>query len=324
MPVDRPQPRVTIGGVVVPGAMALQVESLGYFAADRFRVDFAIGAGDVFTAGFFAGLGGQVIGIEAAVDLGYVSLITGQIDNIRINFLRHIATLSGRDLSARMIDAEIAETFNNQTSSQIAAAIAARHGLSANVTATSTQVGQYYELDHARSALGLNARATTEWNLLTQLAQIENFALSVVGTTLNFGPPAVPVPVFLNPLDMICLEFDMAASIPTSATVHSWSTRNKAAITQSAGGNAGVTIIRPNLTTAQANALAANHLSALARHKTVLTATMPGDVTLTPAARILFTGTESVFDQTYGIDMISRTLSAAHGFTQIVRAYALN
>jgi hypothetical protein len=65
-------------------------------------------------------------------------------------------------------------------------------------------------------------------------------------------------------------------------------------------------------------------LSALARHKTVLTAVMPGDVTLTPAAQITLSGTEPVFDQTYGIDTISRTLSAAHGFTQIVRAYALN
>jgi phage protein D len=324
LPVDQPQLRVTIGGVVVLGAMALQVESLAYFAADRFRIDFAIGAGGIFTTGYFAGLGGQVIGIEAGLDLGYVSLLTGQIDNIRINVLKNTATLSGRDLSARMIDAEIAETFNNRTSSQIAATIAVRHGLSANVTATNTQVGQYYELDHARSALGLNARATTEWNLLTQLAQIENFALSVTGTMLNFGPPAVAAPVYLNSLDMMSLEFDMAASIPTSATVSSWSTRHKTAIKQSAGGTGGITIIRPNLTTAQANAAAANHLSALARHKTVMTAVMPGDVTLTPASQIMLSGTDTPFDQTYEIDMISRTVNAIRGFTQVVRAYALN
>jgi phage protein D len=322
LPLDQPQLQITIADIAVPGVIFLNVESLGYFNADRFRAGFALGAGDGFGADFFAALGNATITIAVAAASGTASLITGEIDHIRIDLRASIATLSGRDLSARMIDAETAETFNNQTASQIAATLAARHGLTANVTATQTPVGQYYELDHTHTALGLNSRITTEWNLLTLLAQLEGFALGVTGTTLNFAPPAPALPVVITPQNMMALEFGIATTIPAAATVKSWNSRNKISVTQSFGMNSGTTIIRPNLTVSQAQAVAANHVAALARHGTVLTATMPGDVTLMPSATLAVSGTGSSLDQNYIVDTISRSVSAHRGFTQTVRAYA--
>jgi len=315
-----------IDGVPVPGVTALNIESVAWFSADRFRVEFALGAAPQTSAAFFAALAAQTITIDVALSgAGFANLLIGQIDNIRLDLKENVASLCGRDLSAQLIDAEIAETFANQTASQIALAIAARHGLGANVTDTSTPVGQYYELDHARSALGVNARATTEWNLLTWLAQIENFSLSVVGTTLNFGPPPLTIPVFFTPRNFIALTLDTATTIPTTATVKSWNTRNKMVNMQTAGSGTGIstTMIRPNLTQAQAQAIATNHLAVLAQHTTILTGTMPGDLVLGPAAQIFLAGTDSTLDQLYTVEAITRSLDARRGFTQTIRAYAV-
>lgn len=326
MPVNQPQILVLIDGLPVPGATALDTESVAWFSADRFRIEFALGAAPQTSAAFFAALDAQTITINVALGgRGFVNLLTGQIDNVRLDLKENIASLCGRDLSAQLIDTEIAETFANQTASQIALTIAARHGLSANVTDTRTPVGQYYELDHARSALGAHARATTEWNLLTWLAQIENFSLSVVDTTLNFGPLPLPIPVFCTPQNFIALSLDTATTIPTTVTLKSWNTRNKMVNTQTAGSGAGIatTMIRPNLTQAQAQAIAANHLATLVQHTTILNGTMPGDLVLGPGAQIFLAGTESALDQLYTVEAVARSLDSRRGFTQTIRAYAV-
>jgi len=323
--VNQPQVLVSIDGLQVPGVLSLEVESLGYFAADRFSVAFAIGASVAMGIDFFASLTAQTIMISLALgDGGFVTLLTGQIDNIRIELVENVALLSGRDLSALLIDTEISQSFANQTASQIAATIAANHGLTPNVTPTTTLVGQYYELDHARHALGLHARATTEWSLLCWLAQIEGFLLSVTDSVLNFGPPAATTPLFLTPQNFMTLTFDTATTIPGSVSVKSWNTRSKMVNAQDAGsGSAVTTLIRPNLSAAQAATLAENHLSILGQHTTILQGTMPGELTLAPAGQIMLSGTGSGLDQLYAIQAITRQVTARTGFAQSLRAYAV-
>jgi phage protein D len=321
LPAEQPQLRISVGGVPVPGVVSLEIESVGYFAADRFHAGFALAPAGI---AYFASLGLQEITIEAALGgFGFTNLLTGQIDNVRIDMLRNIALLSGRDLSARLIDTEISETFANQTASQIAATLAARHQLSANVTNTTTPVGQYYELDHARSALGLHARATTEWNLLAALAQAEHFALSVTGTVLNFGPPPAATAVAVTPQNFVSLSLDMAANLPGQASVKSWNSRNKQVVAQTQGSGAQTTLIRPNLTPAQAQSMAANHLATVQAHGVMLTGVMPADVTLMPGQQLVLNGTGSSLDQSYNIASVSRTFQNHSGFLQNIRAYAV-
>ncbi len=321
--VNEPQVQVTIGGAVIAGAIAVDIERVGYFSADRFSVVFAMAE---IGAAYFYGLGAATVTISLAqLPFGFASLLTGLIDNVRVNLLNNTATIRGRDLSAGLIDAEISETFANQTASQIAAAIAARHDLTPNVTATATPVGQYYELDHARSALGLNSRASTEWNLLSWLALIEGFALSVTGTTLNFGPPVSAPSFTLTPQNCIALDFESSVAIPTMTNVKSWSARNKAVVSQTAGSGARTTtLIRPNLNNKQAESLAVNHLAGLQMHRTVLQAVMPGELALAPGSAVLVSQTNSGFDQTYLVDLVRRAVDAERGFTQIIRAHAVS
>ncbi len=321
MQVNQPQVRVTIAGAAIPDVVAVEVEQVGYFSADRFILVFAIGATG---ASYFSELGAAAVTISAALlPFGFTELLTGQIDHVRVDLLKNTATVTGRDFSARLIDTEISATFANQTASQIAVAIAARHGLTPNVTATATPVGQYYELDHARSALGLHSRAGTEWNLLSWLALIEDFALSVTGTTLNFCamPPASTFA--LTPQNCIELDLDTIVALPAMTSVKSWSPRNKAMVSATAGsGRLATTLIRPNLTSQQAQALAATHLAGLRRHQTILQATMPGELTLTPGSTITLSQTNSKFDQAYLVDTIRRSIDAVSGFTQTLRAHA--
>ena len=321
MPAEAPRVRLSIAGVPVDGVVALEVESVGYFAADRFSVTCALSG----RVGYFAALGEQDVTIEVAVDgAGYVTLLVGQLDNVRLELGRNEAVLAGRDLAARLIDAEIAETFANQTASQIAVTLAGRHGLTPNVTVTSTPVGQYYELDHARSALALHARTATEWGLLTQLAQAEGFALWVGGEVLNFGPwPPVPS-MLVTPGNFLSLVFDTINVLPAAVTVKSWNTRNKAVVSQSQGNGAGTTLVRPNLTAAKAQALAAAQLTLLGQHEVVMSATMPGDVVLRPGMTLVMAGTDSMLDQSYTVAAVKRRLSARLGFEQNVTAYAVN
>jgi hypothetical protein len=327
LPVNQPQVRVTIDGIAVPGVILLEIERVAYFSADRFTATFALGAVAAFGRSYFSSIGGKIVTIEASdQQYGFVQLLIGQVDNILDDLKSSTVTISGRDLSARLIDTEISETFANQTSSQVASTICSRHGLTANVTSTSTPIGQYYDLDHARSALGLNSRGGTEWNLLSWLAMIEGFSLSVFGLTLNFGLPLSSQPYILTPQGCLALEIDVASALPTTSTVKSWNTRNKTAIVQTSGNNTGTvaTLIRPNLTNEFAAKMAQNHLAVLNTHGTLLLAAMPGELSIVPGRTLNLTGTDSQYDQDYLVDTVSRSISAVHGFTQNVKAHAVS
>ncbi len=324
MPFEQPRGRVSIDGVAVPGLVSLQVVAGGYFMAGRFRAGFALGADVAFGADYFSALTNQSVVIEAApAGVGYNALLMGRVDSIRIDWLHRLVIVCGRDLTGLLIDTEIAESFVNQTASQIAVTIAGRHGLTPDVTSTAGLVGQYYQLDHARTALGVNARVTTEWDLLTALALAEGFVVSVAGDALNFGPPPAVMPVFLTPQNFMTMSFDMIVAMPGAVTAKSWNCRTKSVVAGTQGAGLTTTIIRPNLVQAQAERLAQGHLRMLGQHRMVLQGMMPGDVTLLPGMQIELAGTNSGLDQGYVVDAVTRRLDGKGGFFQDLMAHAV-
>jgi len=324
LPFEQPQARVSIDGAPVAGLVELQVDAAGYFAAGRFRAVFALGAVPGFGAGYFVALTNQNVQIDVAPSgFGYATLLLGRIDSVRIDWLRNTATISGRDLTGLLIDAEIAQSYVNQTASQIAATIAGQQQLTPNVTATSALVGQYYQLDHAQISLGVNARVTTAWELLVALALAEGFGVSVTGQTLNFGPVPDLTPVFVTPGSFSALAFDLSTALPGAATVKSWNCKSKSVVSGTQGSGLTATIVRPNLTAAQAKSLAQEHLHLLGQHQLVLQGTMPADVTLMPGMPLMLAGTGSALDQTYVVDAVTRRLGEAAGFAQTLRAHAV-
>ena len=242
-----PRLRVLANGVPVARATEASVVSAGAFSADFFRVRAAL-AGD---AAEWAALTAVVVDVQMALDPlgGFTSVVQGRADAIGIDPIAGTLTLEGRDYAAQLIEARTQETFANRTSSEIAVLLAGRHNLAADVQATDTPVGRYWELEHDSLTLNAGTRATTEWDLLATLAGWEGFDLWVAGTTLCFRPPdtttlppvlsAVATPT--GPANFVALRLERALSFAgnISVTVKSWHSRAGTGTVQTAATDRG-------------------------------------------------------------------------------------
>lgn len=146
--VRYPRLRVLVNGKIAPGAFEAEVLNNNHFAADRFRLGLALPADPVQGAAWWADQDDVLIDIEVSLDGEYVNLLHGWVDAVEINPQENIVRLTGRDLSAELIEARTQNTFANQTSSDIAVSLAERHGLVPDVQPTTTPVGRYWQLEH--------------------------------------------------------------------------------------------------------------------------------------------------------------------------------
>jgi phage protein D len=338
--VRSPQLTVLANGAPLAGMFEAEVISNNHFAADRFRVSAALHADPL--AGLTV-IDTDSITIDVQVALGVfdgTSLVQGEVDTIEVDPINGLLHLEGRDLSAALIQARTQETFANNTSSEIAQKLAARHGLAADVQATTTPAGRYWELEHDRIVLNQFGRATTEWDLLVTLAQFEGFDLWVTGTTLHFRPPvAVPVATAVlrpaatlaGPANVMGLRLERALTLARdiNVTVKSWNSRQRNAFTQSAqrsgtgtqsGNVLNYVYVVPNLSADDALKYAQARLAELTLHERVICAEMPGELTLFPRAMVRVEGTGTRFDQAYWIDRVERRFSLRDGFVQTVHA----
>ena len=181
-----PQLRVLANGNQVSGAIEAQVHTNNHFSADRFSVSIALSV-DRGAAQFWSSTSDVFLEVQMSVDgLIFKSLVQGAVDHVDLDMGQRLVRVEGRDLTAALIETRTQETFANQTSSEIASTLAKRHNLDAQVAPTSTPVGRYYQSEHDRITLNQFSRATTEWDLLTFLAQQEGFDVFVSGRTLFF------------------------------------------------------------------------------------------------------------------------------------------
>jgi phage protein D len=346
--------QLALNGATVAGVVEAEVSTSDHQAAGWFRVVLALGADPVITAATLASLtqanaeilvGLALPGLPAAA-ANWQSLMTGTVDEITLDMTDGTAHLTGRDFTGLFIDSLSAETFANNTSSEIAQTLALRHGLTPVVTGTTTPIGRYYQEGHDLSSLHRASKTVTEWDLLSGLAEAEGFDVFVRNSSLFFAPPTKDAPstVWLwrpggaaaSTLATLQMERSLALARDLVVTVQSWNSRQAQMITQTvkssalgtatAGGAAGSStaatyvLVRPNLTPQQAMMLATQTLSDLSRHERVITATMPGELDLAPRSLVLLQGTGTAFDQTYSVDEITRRVSVRDGFVQTVRA----
>ncbi len=277
---------------------------------------------------------------EGAV--GWQNMLSGRVDRMHFDPVAGLVTLEGRDYAARLLDLPVSETFLNCTSSDVAQQLSTRCGLSAAIDPTSTFVGQYYQIEHARLSLAPFSRFGTAWDLLSSLAQIEQYDLWVDDSTLNFrsaarsagaavpitfrtgGPGASSATVNASTLTVQrCLA--LAGDVPV--VVASWNSRHRTRIQVQAGAGGGsgasaIRVLRPNLPADTAQALA-NSVSATAlSHQRSLTATMAGDLTLNPRDTVRLTGLGAPWDGAYRVTRLERELTLHGGFVQRVSAQA--
>jgi phage protein D len=302
----------------------------------------ALGPDRWANAGFWSSESNVLIDIQLGLDGGasFTSLIQGFVDNVSINPVNRVVRLSGRDLTAALVEARTQEAFSNRTSSEIATIFANRHELIPRVVITNTPVGRFYQSDHENLTLDRFSGAITEWDLLVYLARQEGYDIFVSGRTLCFQPTAQGsgIDQILYPSDMIDIKLERALTLARDIqiTVQSWNSLQQIAFTESvistispgssssASSGRNLTqqyvLIRPNLTPDKALAIAQQRLSELSRHERVVEFSMPGELALTPRSTIQLDGTGTDFDQLYFIESVDRRFNLRTGFIQQVRA----
>lgn len=327
----RPALRVVANGVVLARALSARVVSNNHYAADCFNLVVALDQ-EADTAWLHA----DNVEVEVSFSLGggFARAIAGEVDQLVMDPVRRVAFLSGRDLTARLIEARTQESFSNRTASEIAGLLAQRRGLLADVQRTETPVGRYWQLQRDRITLDQFARATTEWDLLVTLAAFEGFDVWVSGRTLHFraADSTAPPGFVMRPADVTALRLERALTLARDleVVVKSWNPRQQFAFQRTArrsrsGGGESREVQRhvfvvPNLTPDEALKLAQQKLADLTRHERVLVAEMPGELSLAPRMRLRLVDVPGDFGRDYAVDEVARVLSVATGFSQVVRA----
>jgi phage protein D len=350
--VRQPRGAVKLNGELIPGWVSWEVDNNAFRSADTFRVVFVVSMLPATRdAAWFAAQSSMLVEILAGFPADAQnfavseldSLIYGQTDEVLFDPVKGTIELSGRDLTAALIDTKTSEHFANQTSSQIATTLAQRHGLKPVVTATKTRVGDYYKDDHA-----CTTQQQSEWELLTFLANVEDFVLYVKGQELHFEPrPGEQTDHYVIAWDVanadrghpvanaISLQFSRNLTIAKGITVevHSWNVKQKKGFTASwpkaakavqPGQAAAKTQVYrytiPGLTQDKALQRAQSIYRQIIAHEMRLTGYLPADNVLDCTKTLLVRGTGTAFDQVYFPESVMRSMSLNEGYRMNIRA----
>lgn len=344
--VNAPRLRILAGTTPIAGAQSWKITATNNRQSAQFNAQIALLPGSSFSADWWSTQGQIRLTLQAGFAneaggvVGWQTMLVGDCDTVDIEMGTGLVRVAGRDLSALLIDQKIIKTYQNQTSSQVATLLANEVGLTPNVAGTSTLVGRYYRTDHTNTVQEQFSEASTQWDLLTYLADQEGFDVWVDGTTLNFKPPAASSTIVNFPYlqgampafggTSLALHRALTLAKDVEVRVRSWSSKSKSSFMVSVRGsiktNAGAVVklgppqvynfIKPDLTHAQAEIFAQQKLVEISRHERVVTVNMPGDLTTNVRDMARLSGTGTGFDQIYYIDALERALSLNHGFVQ--------
>ncbi len=320
--------------------------------ADTFRVEFAASNLPIdqnldwftsqksITVEILAGFPSDPANVQIS---DMTSLIFGEVDNIYFNPVQGTLELSGRDFTAKLIDTKTSDHYANQTASQIATTIAVKYGLTPIVTATKATSGVYYKEDHITTK-----KMQSEWELLTTLADDENYLLYVRGKELHFEPkPSESDSHYIiqwnaqnddrgfaisNTIDLQFLR-SLTIAKGVIVEVRSWNSKQKNGFSafypkaaraappdQSTGKTQLYKYKISGLTPEAAQQRAQALYSQIVQHEVRLTAYLPGDQLLDSTKTILVRGTNSKFDQVYFLESVRRTMSVHEGYRMNIRA----
>lgn len=343
--VRAPRVRILTQGKPIPGVVSAETTNNNYYQADKFSARFALSADPDFGMEFWGKQEAPLL-IDIQYSLAeeeWTSLLLGQVDHMALDPVSGMIEVDGRDLTSYFIDTKTQEAFVNQTSSQVIETIAGRHGMTADVTPTSTPVGRYYGIDHERVTLNQFSRVTTEWNLMCSLAQNEDFDIWVTGTTVHFHPHTDPdsdpyvvvwqpandgAPAWSN-VSALHMERSMYMAKDIIVVVRSWNSKSQRAITKfsptgarqsavASGKAQEFAFVRPNMTDAQAQDLANKLRIELTKQERLVSFTATADLTLNARNMVRLQGTGSSWDQAYFIDSITRRISWDEGLAMDV------
>jgi phage protein D len=342
-----PRSLVKVNGAGLPGVVSWECDNNANYQADTFKVTFAAGAlPTAQNAAWLTAQGDLSVEILAGFPANPAaptanelqSFIIGRVDDMMFDPLQNTIELSGRDYTSQLIDAKTTEVFKNQTTTEIVATLAARHNMTPNAAPSTTLVGSYYEIDHARLT-----DEHTEWDLLTWLAHQAQCSVWVSGTTLNFQPLPDPsssdtyviqwTPTTPPQANLIDLKFARNLTLTKDVTVivRSWNSKQKKGFSVTAkAAHTKNKVLRnttiaygqpqvftrsfPALTQQQALLKAQSILASISQHEMRLDASLPGDNLLSTRMLVTVQGTGTPFDQVYYPESVIRSMSVSDGY----------
>ena len=344
-PVRAPRLRVDINGVIINSIVHAEVVNRGSYKSSDFELTASI-TGNIRDRRWLSAVSGratvQIYMYSGIFGVG-PPIFQGLADSISIDQTNGIARISGRDYSSVLIDSTYQDSFCNQTASEIANSIAARHGFNSNVFTTSRMVGTYQDNSYNQFLLNSHSHITSEWDLLTQLARSEQFELFVDGNVLVFAP-SISLPrnnTLIDVGEVIGIRFhkNLPLSDQTTLTVKSWNSWLGLALYHSDGQSISsdtastldfsdkqgveIAIFKPNLSPVDAEQLANRSLNLIKEQMLTVQITMPGEILMKPRDVITISGSQSSFDTNYVVRSVRREFSTTAGFIQYVQGFAI-
>jgi hypothetical protein len=270
-------------------------------------------------------------------------MFDGLADNIAIDAINNTASVIGRDYSSVLIGSTFQDSFCNQTASDIASSIAARHGLVPNISPTPTMIGSYQCDGYNQVLLNEHSPIKSEWELLKYIARAEGFELFVDGTTLVFAAakdlPRNAVTIGVGDVTGLTFHRICPTSAQTTLTAKSWNSWLAQAFShtddhstdQSAFGlpalspepGTEISMVKPNLTPRDTERLVNQRLNAMIELATTVQIAMPGEMSLMPGDILSIISGNTSFDADYVIGSVRRRFSPAAGFVQYIHGSTL-
>jgi phage protein D len=251
-------------------------------------------------------------------DGGERAMISGEIDEVKIDLIDRIVSVSGRDKSAKLSEKRRNKKYNNQKSSDIVSEIAENNGLTPVIETSDDDAGKMYHQDTAH--LALNA---TDFETLSALAEREGCRWYVSGDELHFVPKDTDNDayqlIYREPTEeeyesgnfiKLSMSRNLRAAKPVKVKVKSWHHKDAKTYehTEEADGSNGEALeYEHHIAMAnqeQVEKVAKSKLNDVIRHEMSLTVEMPGDLDLDASQKLVLSGTGSEFDQEYDIDHI--------------------
>ncbi len=222
---------ILLDGLSTSGLLQASITTSNYFSADSFALTFATNASPAGDIASWAALSDGYIEIkivEPGVPLS-VDILTGNIDVLTADPILKTLSIEGRDLSAGLINSYLQQDFVNQTASEVVQTIANQYGLTAQVTATSGNVGRYFADGYTKLSLGHFSSLRSNWDLIVELAREVNFDIFMQGRTLVFQPSAdeSDPAVVITPGDVATMRLERTLAIRSSSRVkvQSWNSQ---------------------------------------------------------------------------------------------------
>ena len=342
--IDRPRMRVMYSGNPLPNCKSASITSSNNYTGDTFEAVFTV---NLLSSGVgsMSWWSSQSSVIRVEVQIGLVpdgapetaavwkSLLTGVVDNIKLDPLQATVSIDGRDLTALLRDSGPGGYAVNQTSSELVTKLATMNGLTPVVTPTTNLVGRIFSIDHAQTGLNGHHHITSQWDAVVELAKYEGFDAFVSGTSLYFQPPvAVTSPQWVVNMSQdqesgivhgnvyaLCLQRTQHIAKGIKVTVSSWHPLQAKAVKATAGSTSNAAqqynVVKPGLTQDQAQKYANTILTELLKHERTISGSAPGDMLLTPRVMMAVQGTNTAFDQAYFPLTVTRHIDVDHGFT---------